>query len=99
MIIRIVVDLPEPFGPRKPVTTPGTTSKLRFEVALALPNCLVNELTEITELIVETQVRRSYSATGHLPVGLTRPSRPGWPHCRADGERGKELWAGAPTVR
>lgn len=25
-IIRIVVDLPDPFGPRKPVTAPGVTS-------------------------------------------------------------------------
>ena len=27
-IRRMVVDLPDPFGPRKPVTTPGRTSKL-----------------------------------------------------------------------
>ena len=26
---RIVVDLPEPFGPRKPVTTPGWTVNVR----------------------------------------------------------------------
>jgi hypothetical protein len=70
MIIRIVVDLPEPFGPRKPVTKPGTTSKLRFETALALPNCLVNEFTEITELIIEIQGHRGYGATGHLPAGV-----------------------------
>lgn len=28
-IIRIVVDFPEPFGPRKPVTMPGFATKLR----------------------------------------------------------------------
>ncbi len=32
-ISRIVVDLPAPFGPRKPVTTPGFTSKLRSTTA------------------------------------------------------------------
>ena len=33
MISRIVVDLPEPFGPRKPVTTPGRTLKLSSSTA------------------------------------------------------------------
>src|SRR5438046_5892444 len=28
MIMRIVVDLPAPFGPRNPVTVPGRTSKV-----------------------------------------------------------------------
>jgi hypothetical protein len=30
----MVVDLPDPFGPRKPVTTPGRTSKLRSSTAV-----------------------------------------------------------------
>lgn len=30
---RIVVDLPEPFGPRKPVTRPGWTVKLKSSTA------------------------------------------------------------------
>ena len=33
MIIRIVVDLPEPLGPRNPVTTPSRTSKDRSSTA------------------------------------------------------------------
>ena len=33
MIIRIVVDLPDPLGPRKPVTTPGRTLKLSWSTA------------------------------------------------------------------
>ena len=37
MIMRMVVDLPEPFGPRNPVTTPGVTSKLRSSTATVLP--------------------------------------------------------------
>jgi uncharacterized protein YcnI len=34
---RIVVDLPAPFGPRKPVTMPGWTVKLRSSTATLLP--------------------------------------------------------------
>ena len=36
MIMRIVVDLPAPFGPRKPVTIPGRTVKLRSSTATLL---------------------------------------------------------------
>ena len=34
---RIVVDLPEPFGPRKPVTMPGWTVKLKPVDGALLP--------------------------------------------------------------
>jgi len=33
----MVVDLPDPFGPRKPVTIPGRTSKLRPSTATVEP--------------------------------------------------------------
>jgi hypothetical protein len=33
----MVVDLPEPFGPRKPVTRPGSTAKERSSTASVLP--------------------------------------------------------------
>ena len=33
----IVVDLPDPFGPKNPVTTPGRTVKLRSSTARFLP--------------------------------------------------------------
>ncbi|SLI22074.1 Uncharacterised protein [Mycobacteroides abscessus subsp. abscessus] len=36
-IIRIVVDLPAPFGPRKPVTCPGFTVKVRSSTAAVRP--------------------------------------------------------------
>jgi hypothetical protein len=36
-IRRIVVDFPEPFGPRNPVTTPGCTLKLRSLTAVFSP--------------------------------------------------------------
>jgi len=36
-MIRIVVDLPAPFGPTKPVTRPGSTVKVRRSTASVLP--------------------------------------------------------------
>ena len=36
-IMRIVVDLPEPLGPRKPVTAPGRTWKERLYTAVLAP--------------------------------------------------------------
>jgi hypothetical protein len=33
----MVVDFPEPLGPRNPVTTPGVTSKLRSSTATVEP--------------------------------------------------------------
>ena len=44
---RMVVLFPEPFGPRKPVTRPGWTSKLRLPTATFCPNRLVSPCTEI----------------------------------------------------
>jgi hypothetical protein len=41
-IIRIVVDLPAPFGPKKPVTTPDGTEKLKSSTAVFAPYLLVN---------------------------------------------------------
>jgi hypothetical protein len=36
-IIRIVVDLPAPLGPRKPVTRPGSTVKVMPSTAAVAP--------------------------------------------------------------
>jgi hypothetical protein len=47
-IIRIVVDLPDPFGPRKPVTLPGRTSKLSASTATVGPYRLVRLRASIT---------------------------------------------------
>ena len=44
---RIVVLFPDPLGPRKPVTRPGLTSKLRSLTATVRPNRLVSPLTSI----------------------------------------------------
>ncbi len=40
--IRITVDLPEPFGPRKPKMEPLATVKLTWSTAVKWPNRLVN---------------------------------------------------------
>src|SRR5882757_3696277 len=45
--IRIVVDLPAPFGPRKPVTTPGRTVKVRWSTAVLSPYRLVSPCNSI----------------------------------------------------
>ena len=37
MIMRMVVDLPEPLGPRNPVTWPGETSKTSWSTARVSP--------------------------------------------------------------
>src|ERR1051326_2340644 len=38
---RMVVDLPAPLGPRKPVTRPGCTSKVRSSTAVVRPKRLL----------------------------------------------------------
>ena len=47
-IMRRVVVLPAPFGPRNPVTPPGCTSKLRSSTARFGPKCFVRLRTWIT---------------------------------------------------
>lgn len=46
-IMRMVVVLPAPLGPRKPVMTPGSTEKLRLSTAVTGPNRLVRPVTSI----------------------------------------------------
>jgi hypothetical protein len=45
--MRIVVDLPAPFGPRKPVTMPGRTVNESSSTASVSPYRLVREVTSI----------------------------------------------------
>jgi hypothetical protein len=44
---RIVVDLPAPLGPRKPVTRPGAAVKVTWSTAVKAPYVLVRSLTSI----------------------------------------------------
>src|SRR5436305_1694344 len=52
VIIRIVVDLPAPFGPRKPSTSPRSTSNETSFTATFAPNALVRFLTLIMESLL-----------------------------------------------
>src|SRR6476646_2997621 len=46
---RMVVVLPAPLGPRKPVTVPGRHSKLMLSTAMKLPYARVSPSTKIME--------------------------------------------------
>ena len=48
---RMVVDLPAPFGPRKPMTTPRATEKLTSSTATIAPNLLLKDSTSIRSAI------------------------------------------------
>lgn len=49
--MRIVVDLPEPLGPRKPCTSPGAISRLRSSNALTAPKVFTTLRAEMTEFL------------------------------------------------
>ena len=63
-IIRIVVDLPAPFGPRNPVTWPGRTVNVRFCTAGVEPKCLVSPCTSIMPTSLPDNLPRRH----HSPV-------------------------------
>src|SRR5262249_53830887 len=65
-IIRIVVDFPAPFGPRKPVTVPGRTVNVRSETAVVVPYRFVRSWISIMTTTVPN---------GRLPV-IGAPSLP-----------------------
>src|ERR1019366_834585 len=48
--MRIVVDLPAPFGPRKPKTSPFTTSRFSWSTATKSSNCF-RRFSTTTELV------------------------------------------------
>src|SRR3954471_20601768 len=72
VIIRIVVVLPAPFGPRKPVTVPGSSAKDTSSTTVRSPYCLVSPLT----VIIETSVGRSVLSARNLPGRGWSPRRP-----------------------
>ena len=53
--IRIVVDFPAPLGPRKPVTSPCSTSKLRSSTATTSPYLFVSPRTSITAVFPSSE--------------------------------------------
>ncbi len=69
--MRRVVVFPAPFGPRKPVTEPGSTVKLRFCTAVTGPNCLVRFCTTMRPL---PSCTRSLPMAGVVaPLGVILP--------------------------
>jgi hypothetical protein len=76
-IIRIVVDFPEPFGPRNPVTIPGCTTKFNPSTASLVPYRLLRFSTSIMvfafQALVGEMSRRRCSmqmAGGHQAGGF-----------------------------
>src|SRR5690349_21978183 len=70
MIIRMVVDLPAPLGPRNPVTTPDRTAKLSASTASLSPYRLLRLSTSIT-----CYLRRRFDGS-KIPCGGGGPHRP-----------------------
>src|SRR5262252_5627124 len=70
MIKRIVVDFPEPFGPRKPVTVPGGMSKFRLSTASVPPYRLVSLRIEIMAPTLRTTVLRKHRHQEPTLVGV-----------------------------
>src|ERR1700740_2176622 len=74
-IIRIVVDFPAPFGPRKPVTVPGRTVNVRSETAMVGPYRLVSSWISIMKSTLPNG-RVSVIGAPSLPrLGKTPPVR------------------------
>src|ERR1700721_760115 len=74
--ILIVVDLPAPFGPRKPKVSPAATSKSMPRTASISPYLLVSALTEIADVTLACPpplLRRQRRGYGTGPGGC----RPG----------------------
>src|SRR5271154_5286922 len=71
-IIRIVVDLPAPFGPRNPVTTPGCTTKLKPSTAVLSPYRLVRpSISIMLRPFADDRNATDLAASGHLSADRT----------------------------
>src|ERR1039458_443495 len=66
--MRKVVVLPEPLGPRNPVTRPGSTTKSRWSTARMVPKCLVKPDISIG----------SPRGAGAVDIGGTIAAGPPW---------------------
>src|SRR6266705_2789883 len=82
--ILMVVDLPAPFGPRKPKVSPVDTSKSMPRTASISPYLLVSALTEIAGVTLASppprphRLSRGYgTAPGGCQPGSCQPAGPG----------------------
>src|ERR1044072_6308960 len=88
--MRMVVDFPAPFGPRKPVTMPGLTVKVRLFTAVFSPYRLVRPSSSIMRTTLGPVFRECQPAgqTGADECDKKRESPPGSGHRQhADGGR------------
>src|SRR5690242_20037548 len=78
-IMRIVVDFPAPLGPRKPVTSPGRTVKVRSETAVTDPYRLVSSFISIMAISLPPGAAGVSKAPSRSGVGKSLPWGPGQP--------------------
>src|ERR1035441_4474526 len=71
--MRIVVDLPAPFGPRKPKTSPLRTARLIRSTATKFPN-------RLTRLSTTTELLFSVMSSGPRTNGINKQILDGWLH-------------------
>src|SRR5260221_3180068 len=69
----MVVLFPAPFGPRKPVTTPGRTVNVRSETAVVGPHVLVSARSSIMDMTVPAAARRVAGAPSRPWAGISAP--------------------------
>src|SRR5258705_13503711 len=85
-ITRMVVVLPAPFGPRKPVTMPGSTEQVRSSTARIRPNTLVRPANSIIDSMISGRLRDDeFGDRAHafgVGVQRRRPTRQWQPEFR-----------------
>src|SRR5271169_3850010 len=75
-MVLIVVDLPAPFGPRNPSTSPGRTVKVTLSTALIGPKCFERDSTSIMDrTAVSTQIHSRLASYGRRMTRKTSPRR------------------------
>src|SRR3954447_7941913 len=72
-IMRIVVDLPAPLGPRKPVTTPGSTVNVRPSTAVLSPYRFVRPSALIMSATSGDAVRHALGERYGVPAARPSP--------------------------
>src|ERR1700761_1856415 len=68
--IRMVVDLPEPLGPRKPVTTPGCTVNDKSSTASFSPYRFVSPTASIMRVTLDRCLRAHISRADEFRLRL-----------------------------
>ena len=94
--MRSVVVLPDPLGPRKPVTRPGSTVKDRLSTASTGPKCLDSPLISMGRPRVgaPTVIAATLARASGVPVVTPCAS-----HARADGSDRSRASGGQAVVR